>query len=72
MFFMTYYVCMNDKPMGRPPKAPEDRRTNGLRIPLTDAEREAIENAAQADGEKPITWAREAILRAAKRREKRA
>jgi len=53
---------------GRPPKAPEDRRTNGLRIPLTDVEREIVENAAQGDGEKPITWAREALLRAAKRR----
>jgi hypothetical protein len=57
--------------MGRPPKAPKDRRNNGLRIPLTDAERKAVEGAAQGDGEKPITWARDAILRAAKRSQKR-
>jgi hypothetical protein len=43
-----------------------------MRIPLTDAERELVEIAAQADDAKPITWAREALLRAAKRRQKRA
>lgn len=62
---------MSTKQMGRPPKAPGDRRTNGIRIPLTDAERELVEGAAQADEAKPITWAREALLRAAKRRQKR-
>lgn len=67
---MTYYLGMKTPKMGRPPKAPADRRTNGLRIPLTDAEREVVEAAAQADGDKPITWAREAVLRAAKRRQK--
>jgi hypothetical protein len=63
---MTYYYGMETTSRGRPPKAPEDRRTNGLRIPLTDVEREIVENAAQGDGEKPITY--EALLRAAKRR----
>ena len=52
-------------------KLPEERRTNGLRVPLTDAERELVENAADADGEKPVTWSRNAILRAAKRCQKR-
>lgn len=54
--------------MGRPPKAAKDRRTNGLRIPLTDAERELLESAADDDGLKPVTWARDALLRAAKRK----
>lgn len=56
--------------MGRPPKARKDRRTNGLRIPLTDAERQVVEGAAQVEGEKPITWARDALLRVAKRMQK--
>ena len=59
---------MKTTKMGRPPKAEEDRRNNGLRIPLTDAEREIVEGAAQIDGKKPVTWARDAILRAAKRK----
>ena len=62
---------MKTTKMGRPPKAPKDRRTNGLRIPLTEAERGLVESAADGDGEKPITWAREAILRAAERVQKR-
>ena len=66
---MTYYSGMETTTLrGRPPKAPDDRRTNGLRIPLTDAEREIVEDAARTDGEKPITWAREVLVRAAKRR----
>jgi hypothetical protein len=57
---------MKTPQMGRPPKAPEERRTNGLRIPLTDAEREMIESVAEADGVKPITWAHDALVKAAK------
>ena len=51
--------------MGRPVKAPEDRQTNILRICLTDAEREVLDEAA---GSQTSTWARETLLRAAKRR----
>lgn len=61
---------MKTPKMGRPPKAPEERRTNGVRIPLTDAERKLVESAAEADGVKPITWAHDALIRAAKRSRK--
>ena len=54
--------------MGRPPKDPADRQTNGIRLPLTDAERALIDAAAKADGDRPVTWARDALLRAAKRK----
>lgn len=54
--------------MGRPPKDPKDRRTESLRLPVTEAEREAIERAATAVGKKPITWARDLVVRAAKRK----
>ena len=54
--------------MGRPPKRPQDRKTAGMLIPLTEAEREQIQAAAASDDAKPITWAREVLLRAAKRR----
>jgi len=39
-----------------------------MKFPLTASEKEAIERAARADDAKPVTWAREVLLRAAKRR----
>ena len=53
---------------GRPPKAPEDRRTADVKIPLTDAEKELIWQAANIDDVKPVTWTRKMVLDAAKRR----
>ena len=50
---------------GRPPKSPEDRKTAELRIRLTPEQRTALD--AVADGD-TSTWARELLLRAAKRR----
>jgi hypothetical protein len=37
-------------------------------IPLTEAEKQQIQDAAEIDGQKATTWARETLLRAAKRR----
>jgi uncharacterized protein (DUF1778 family) len=56
--------------MGRPPKAPEDRRTESMKLPLSADEKELIESAAEADEAKPVTWARDVLVRAAKRRSK--
>ena len=57
---------MENKPkMGRPPKPPGDRKDAELRIRLTEAEREELDRAA---GQDTSTWAREVLLRAAKRR----
>ncbi len=53
---------------GRPPKTPEERKTANMKIPLADSEKDTIEAAALADGVKPVTWARDVLLRAAKRR----
>ncbi len=53
---------------GRPPKEPEERKTASMKIPLADDEKGLIEKAAQADGAKPVTWARDTLLKAAKRR----
>ena len=52
---------------GRPAKAPEDRKTVNIKIPLTPTEKELIRLAAQAGRQKPVTWAREVLLRAALR-----
>jgi hypothetical protein len=52
---------------GRPPKPEAERKTANMKIPLTDDEKEAIESAAKARKAKPVTWAREVLLRAAKR-----
>lgn len=57
--------------MARPPKRPEDRRTSSMKIPLTDAEKQTIEQAARTDDAKPVTWSRETLLRAAKRKKSR-
>jgi hypothetical protein len=55
---------------GRPPKPAEERRTDAMKLPMSADEKRLIEQAAQADEAKPVTWAREALLRAAKRRVK--
>ena len=54
--------------MARPKKAPKDRRTESMKIPMTAEERRLIEAGAAADGAKPVTWLREAAIRAARRR----
>ena len=53
---------------GRPQKPPEERKTASMKIPLADSEKALIERAARADSDKPVTWAREVLLRAAKRK----
>lgn len=50
---------------GRPPKSPEERKTAELRIRLTPEQRATLDAAADAD---TSTWARDVLLRAAKRR----
>lgn len=55
---------MENKRMGRPPKDPEDRQTARLEIRMTQAELDLIEAAA---GEKISTWARDVLVKAAKR-----
>ncbi len=50
---------------GAPKKPPEDRRSVLLPIRLTEAEKASIDSVA--DG-KASTWAREVLLRAARRR----
>jgi hypothetical protein len=53
--------------MGRPPKAPDERKAAELRIRLTEAQRAELDAAA---GQDTSTWARDVLLRAAKRRGK--
>ena len=65
---MGIFISMETR--GRPPKAPEDRRTDSMKIPLTADEKALIEEAAHTDEAKPVTWAREVLVRAAKRRSK--
>lgn len=54
--------------MGRPPKDPEERRTRIVGVPVTQAEGELIDAAAEAEGVKLAAWARGVMLRAAKRK----
>ena len=50
---------------GRPPIAAADKRSEQLLLKLTPAERTLIVSAA---GGQPTIWAREVVLRAAKRK----
>jgi hypothetical protein len=52
---------------GRPPKPPEERKAAELRIRLTDGQRAELDAAA---GQDTSTWARDVLLRAAKRSRK--
>ena len=55
---------------GRPPKRPEDKRTASMKIPLSESEKAEIAAGATVDNVKPVTWAREVLLRAARRKRK--
>jgi len=52
---------------GRPEKPPEERKTAELRIRLTETQRAELDSAA---GQDTSTWARDVLLRAAKRSRK--
>ncbi len=68
----SFFMAIINSMRGRPPKAPEDRKTAAMRIPLTAAERDSIRLAAKSDDAKPVTWARDLLIRAAKRRAKKS
>lgn len=51
---------------GRPPKPAAERQTESILVSLTPAERSLCE--AAADGRPLATWARETLLRAARRK----
>ena len=55
---------MGDRDRGRPKGPDELRRNNVLRIRLTDDERKQLDATA---GDSTSTWARDVLLRAAKR-----
>lgn len=54
--------------MARPKKKQSDVRTDTLRIRLTDAERKALDAAAEAKTLDTSTWARAELLALAKRK----
>ena len=56
--------------MVRPKKSPEDRRTERVDIPVTLAEKRLIQDAAKSDNAKPVTWSRDILIKAARRRKK--
>lgn len=47
------------------------RRTESMKLPMTAEEKAAIEAAATGLDQKPVTWAREPLLKAAKRLERK-
>ena len=57
---------MLKKTRGRPSKTSDDRRTNVLRIRLTQDERDVLEGAAQAKALDVSAWARMMLLDSAR------
>lgn len=55
---------------GRPKKAPSERHDDDMKIPLTSEEKAVIQAAAESVGKKPTTWARDTLLRSAKKKTK--
>jgi uncharacterized protein (DUF1778 family) len=54
--------------MARPTKADAERKTNMLRIRLTEEDRRILEDAAGLSGMDTSAWARSILLRSAKRK----
>jgi len=54
--------------MARPKKDPAQRKNYHLRVPITDAQHELIEEAAKLGGQDKAAWARSVLLEAAKRK----
>jgi hypothetical protein len=52
---------------GRPPKRPSERQIGTLQIGLTAEEMALIERVSALRDEKPVAWARETLLKAARR-----
>ena len=63
--FCCYTNSMDKTERGRPPKADDERKSAELRIRMTQEERELLDAAA---GGKTSTWARDVLIRAAKRK----
>ena len=55
---------------GAPVKSPEERKGNVVQIRLTDTEKDACEAAAEFTGQKMSAWARNTLVRAARRKAK--
>ena len=53
--------------MGRPKKPDSERKANVLRIRLTSEERQSLDEAAQKTGQETSTWARDLLLKIAKK-----
>jgi len=51
--------------MARPPKEKADRKDSELRIPVTEAQKGTIVQAAHGAGEDTAAWARRVLLLAA-------
>ena len=59
---------MKAKPqMGRPPLPEDERKGHMFRIRMTQAERDEIDRAAEAQGESASEWARVLLLKSARR-----
>jgi len=53
--------------LGRPPKPKAERRSNVLRILLTEADRRTLDKVAKTKGMDTSTWARMILLETAAR-----
>ena len=68
---MHYNNGMDNNIRGAPTKPPEQRKSHVVQLRLTSSEKEACEQAAGLDGVKMSKWARETLVKTAKRRIKK-
>jgi uncharacterized protein (DUF1778 family) len=59
-------------PRGRPKKQPGEARSNVLQVRLTDAEKQALDEAAQFKGMDTSTWVRVEMLSLAREAQRSA
>jgi len=65
---LDYFCCYTKGAMVRPTKSEEKRKSHMMRIRMTPGDKAVIEAAAQSDGLDVSSWARDALLRCAKRK----
>src|SRR4051812_9558636 len=63
-------MVLRERPLGRPPKPPDQKRSASIRIMLLESERDELDRAVERSGGDLSAWARDLLLRAARKKNK--
>jgi hypothetical protein len=61
-------MVFRERPLGRPPKPPDQKRSASIRIMLLESERDELDRAVEKSGGDLSAWARDLLLRAARKK----